>query len=159
MYNGANKSTHPITIKTLNNNAKTVSSRLLELIDTLEYADSEIYNDANAARGLFLNENTHPGREISTPEWENSLLTSNTALGNNSIPFDLYNKLPNSLLELVDEVHHLSDKYFVVVTVGVVWYQVTGPADEPNGVAWSKKIEVVKGDNTQYTATLRLSYV
>jgi hypothetical protein len=158
VYNGVNKAANAITIETLNSSAKSVSSRLLELVDTLEYADSEVYNDENAARGLFLNPNTDPGREISNPEWEDSLLTSNTGLGHNSIPFDLYSKLPNSLLELVDPVHNLSDKYFVVVTVGAIFYNITGP-NEAGGSAISKNVSVVKGDNTTFTVTLKLNYV
>ena len=158
VYNGANKATHPITINTLNSSAKSVEMRLLELIDTLEYADSEIYNDRNAARSLFLNENTDPGREVSDPEWQTSLLTSRNASGYNAVSPDVYTKLPNSLLELVEDVHHLSTKYFVVVTGGAVVYNITGP-NEQGASAVGKKIEVVKGDNTQYTVTLRLSYV
>ena len=158
VYNGANKATHSITIDTLNSSAKSVSIRLLELIDTLEYAGSEIYNDENAARALFINNNTHPDREISDPEWIDSLLTSNSGLGHNSIPFDLYSKLPNSLLELVDPVHNLSDKYFVVVTVCANFYNIAGP-NESGGSAIGKKVSVVKGDNTNFTVTLKLDYV
>lgn len=157
VYNGANKATHPITIDKLNSSAKSVSMRLLELVDTLEYADSEIYNDRNAAFGLFLNPNTDPGREISNPEWETSLLTSRNASGYNAVSPDVYTKLPNSLLELVDDVHNLSDKYFVVVTGGAVIYNITGP-NEQGASAISKNISVVKGDNTSFTVSLRLDY-
>ena len=107
---------------------------------------------------MFINNNTHPDREISDPEWIDSLLTSNSGLGHNSIPFDLYSKLPNSLLELVDPVHNLSDKYFVVVTVCANFYNIAGP-NESGGSAIGKKVSVVKGDNTNFTVTLKLDYV
>jgi hypothetical protein len=153
IHNSQNIAANPITKVTSNGLGKNVTTRLNELIETLNYPST----DGFQARALY-NINTAVTKENTEPKWDASKVSSNSANGYNAVPFDLYQKLPNSLLDLVEEVHHLSNKYFVVVTVIAVFYNVTSPGNQPGGSAIDKRISIVKGDDTRFKVTLAPDY-
>jgi hypothetical protein len=153
VYNGLNRAANAIHIGTGTSSGTSIKFKLNQLLETLDYPDT----DSAQARNLYI-VNTAVTQENSDPKWDDSKISSNNINGYNAVPTDLYQKLPNSLLELVDDVHDLSNKYFAVVTVVAVFYNIAAPGNEVGGSALSRSIIVVKGDNTRFKTTLAPNY-
>lgn len=153
VYNGLNKGSQAINISTSNGSGINIKTRLNQLLETLNYPET----DSDQARELYT-VNSAVDKENSDPIWDASKVSSNTANGYNAVPTDLYQKLPNSLLDLVDDVHDLSNKYFVVVTVVAVYYNIAAPGNESGGSALDRSVIVVKGDDTRFKTTLAPIY-
>jgi hypothetical protein len=153
VYNGLNKGSQAINISTANSSGSNIKTRLDQLLETLDYPET----DSDQARKLYI-ETSSVDKEISDPSWDASKVSSNSANGYNAVPFDVYQKLPNSLLDLVDDVHDLSNKYFAVVTVVAVYYNIAAPGNEAGGSALDRSVIIVKGDNTRFKDTLSPIY-
>lgn len=146
MHNGANKGSYPINIRTPNSEGKNVVDTLYEKIQELTY-----YNlDGINAKGLYTQNSTNNIIEITDPVWRTDIPSSNLENGFNSVPLDLYYTLPDSLLYLVDETHHLNDKYFVVITTSSITYNVTAPGEQIGKGLVAKNISIVKGNTTNF---------
>ena len=104
-------------------------------------------------------------KEQDNPEWDQQHPTGSreTAPGSGLflVPLGLYDDTPDSLLQLVDDVHGLSDKYFVVLTIVNVVYDLTGTdslvTTRSDGAGI--KVASIKGDLAGYVAEVELQYV
>ena len=146
MHNGANKGSYPINIQTPNSEGKSVVDTLNEKIQELDHYSTDAIN----ARGLYIQNSTNNIIENTDPVWRTDIPSSYVENGFNAVPLDLYYTLPDSLLYLVDETHHLNDKYFVVITQSSITYNVTAPGDQKGKGLVAKNISIVKGNTTNF---------
>ena len=153
VYNGVNRARNAIHPGTGTSSGTSITSKLDELLETLEYPDT----DSAQARELYL-VNEAVTQENSEPEWDDSKVSSNNANGYNAVPLDLYQKLPNSLLDLVEDVWDMSNKYFVVVTTVAVFYNIAAPNNEVGGSALDRKVDIVRGNDTRFKVTVGPNY-
>ena len=153
VYNGANNASNPITKITKNSSGKSVKDALDERILTMNSLD-------RVQAGLLYSKVGSMTQENSDPVWDDKRESSNSSTGVNKVPLDIYTKLPNSLLELVDEVHDLSNKYFVVITQAAVFYNIlnTNASSTNASVALARDVSIVKGDTTNFTVTVHPTY-
>jgi hypothetical protein len=154
-YNSSNRSSKAIGPSTKNSSNVTVFNKLKQDIDS----DA---NPLDVEQAFFLFYKTDKtNQENGNPEWDAKRTSSRTdTAGNNLVPYDLYDYTPDSLLQLVDGVHNLSNKYFVVVTVVTVDYDLLGTDAQNTGSSQGLGIKkaVLRGDTVGYVATVDIQF-
>jgi hypothetical protein len=162
-YNSNNLSSKAFGPSTKNSSNKSIFDKIKEIArgDTIDPKDSnqveELFRDTDAGQTLY--------KEQDNPEWDQQHPTGSreTAPGSGLflVPLGLYDDTPDSLLQLVDDVHGLSDKYFVVLTIVNVVYDLTGTdslvTTRSDGAGI--KVASIKGDLAGYVAEVELQYV
>ena len=96
--------------------------------------------------------------ENSDPQVDGDLDTNEMAFSS----VYLNNEIPDSLLQLVDDVHDLNEKYFVVNTEVTVRVEVAGVANagtKPFALIAERATAVMEGKSLNHTETLYLHYV
>lgn len=161
-YNSSNLSSKAFGPSTKNSSNKSVFDKIKEIsrggaIDPLDSNQvEELYRDTDQGQSLY--------KEQDNPEWDQlrpGSRESTPGSGLYLVPIGLYDATPDSLLQLVDDVHNLSDKHFVVLTIVDVSYDLTGTDSQVTGssVGYGMKVVAIKGDYTGYVAEVELQYV
>lgn len=161
-YNSANISSKAFGPSTKNSSNKSIFDKIKEIArgDDIDDKDSnqveELFRDTDPGQTLY--------KEQDNPEWDNTRPGSReTAEGTGLylVPIGLYDATPDSLLQLVDTVHGLSDKHFVVLTIVNVVYDLTGTDSQvtTRSEGYGIKAVSLKGDYTGYVAEVDITYV
>lgn len=154
-YNNSNRSSLAIGPSTKNSSNVSVFTKLRQNID----ANANPLDTTQAFSLFYQTDKTN--QENSNPEWDSQRTSSRTDTNNaNLVPLDLYTYTPDSLLQLVDDVHNLSNKYFVVATIVNVYYDLLGTDAQNTGSSsgYGIKVDVLKGDQVGYVANVDIVY-
>jgi hypothetical protein len=154
-YNSSNRASKAIGPSTKKTNGVSVFTQLRQNINL--NADPL---DTTQAFSLFY-QTDKTNQENSNPEWDSNRTSSRYASTQlNSVPLDLYTYTPDSLLQLVNDVHGLSSKYFVVTTVVQVQYDLLGTDAQNTGYSEGLgiKVDVLKGSEVGYVANVDIVY-
>ena len=161
-YNSSNLSSKAFGPSTKNSSNKSIFDKIKEIArgNTIDPLDSnqveELFRDTDAGQTLY--------KEQDNPEWDQLRPGSREAVPGSGlylVPLGLYDNTPDSLLQLVDDVHDLSDKYFVVLTIVNVVYDLTGTDSLVTTRSEGAGIKAVslKGDYTGFIAEVDVTYV
>lgn len=161
-YNSSNISSKAFGPFTKNSSNKSVFDKIKEIArgDDIDPLDSnqveELYRDTDPGQSLY--------KEQDNPEWDQLRPGSRETIPGSGlylVPIGLYDATPDSLLQLVDDVHNLSDKYFVALTIVDVLYDLTGTDSQVTGssIGYGAKAVSLKGDYTGFIAEVDVMYV
>jgi hypothetical protein len=162
VYNSNNKSSKAFGPSTKNSSKKNIFDKIHEIA----YGNNINPKDSNQVEGLYRDPDQGQTlyKENDNPKWDNlrpGSRESSLDSGLYYVPLGLYDVTPDSLLQFVDDIHHLSDKYFVVVTIVDVVYDLTGTDSQVTGssIGYGIKVDCMKGDNTGYAPEVDMMYV
>jgi hypothetical protein len=160
-YNSNNRSSTAFGPFTKNSSNNSIFDKIKDISrDDADPLDSnqvyELYRDSDPGQSLY--------KEQDNPKWDNTLSGSRESYEGSElylVPIGLYDYAPDSLLQLVDDVHGLSNKYFVALTIVDVVYDLTGTDSQVTGsaVGYGIKAVTLKGDYTGYIAEVDIMYV
>lgn len=163
-FNNANQSANAITPATPNSSNVSVFSSVVSSITTavssLTGTTTQKANDVQQLSLTYRSPLTSL-QENTTPKWDLSIDgTANNGYATN-IPTGIYEAIPDSLLQRVNTVHGLNNKYFVVLTETSTEIKVLTVADAGNvplQFVTTRVVDVLQGSTTQYVASARQVY-
>lgn len=159
LYNKSNQAKNSITPATLTSANVSVFSNLANKISTyvsnLSGTETQKLNANNVLNKLYRDSYNSP-QENPNPTIDKSVDTNNMSVSS------VYNSnIPDSLLKLVEEVHTLNSKYFVVITetsLKVTVSTVANAGSPPFAEVAERSADVVQGSMYGHKVTIRQNY-